>query len=572
MQIRTDKKTIIIVLSLVGIVLMLSACFAWLTRSMSLQETAQNEVKLERYDRYVLLAGNDTIMSFSHIEGDSAFYDGSTNMRKTTATTTIVSGQWVNSIPAIPSCNGRIMTFAADSSRLCKAKGEQLISLLRAEAERMKEDIATIDEHKEHIDYYLRTHNVTDDGFDVVARLDRRITLQKDSLNLLRDFILRLRNNKPLKLRLSSRYFTTVKTDSGAVRVECNMIEEKNGMLLLRTNDNVKPDNLSSRLHLFNEKSLRKALGLGEKPRLKLPKGMIPDSLGVYYGATDSVNQRHGYGLYFMHNGDYFEGDWVHGARSGFGLSLNKGKRMRIGEWDNDRYLGERITYTADRIYGIDISRHQHEKGRKRYSINWKNLSITSLGRISKKKITGTVNYPVSFVYIKTTEGTTIFNRYFAADYKAARQHGYKVGCYHFFSTRTSGIKQARFFLKRSRYTRGDFPPVLDVEPTAKMISKMGGANAMFREIRQWLNAVESAWGVRPVLYVSQSFVNKYLPAAPDLMKNYNVWIARYGEYRPNVNLIYWQLSPDGRVNGIHGDVDINVFNGFASEWEKYAR
>ena len=94
----------------------------------------------------------------------------------------------------------------------------------------------------------------------------------------------------------------------------------------------------------------------------------------------------------------------------------------------------------------------------------------------------------------------------------------------------------------------------------------------MFKEIRQWLNAVEAAWGVRPILYISQSFVNKYLPYAPDLMKNYNVWIARYGEYRPNVNLIYWQLSPDGRVSGIHGDVDINVFNGFRSEWQEFVK
>ena len=47
-------------------------------------------------------------------------------------------------------------------------------------------------------------------------------------------------------------------------------------------------------------------------------------------------------------------------------------------------------------------------------------------------------------------------------------------------------------------------------------------------------------------------------------MHNYYVWIARYGEYKPEVRLLIWQLSPDGRVNGIHGDVDINVFNGYS--------
>jgi lysozyme len=50
------------------------------------------------------------------------------------------------------------------------------------------------------------------------------------------------------------------------------------------------------------------------------------------------------------------------------------------------------------------------------------------------------------------------------------------------------------------------------------------------------------------------------------------VWIARYGEYKPDVKLVYWQLSPEGRVNGITGPVDINVFNGYQGQWEDFIR
>ena len=74
------------------------------------------------------------------------------------------------------------------------------------------------------------------------------------------------------------------------------------------------------------------------------------------------------------------------------------------------------------------------------------------------------------------------------------------------------------------------------------------------------------------MLYISQSFVNKYLPLAPDIRENYQVWIARYGEYKPDVQLVYWQLCPDGRVKGIHGEVDINVFNGYKDEFEKFKK
>ena len=139
---------------------------------------------------------------------------------------------------------------------------------------------------------------------------------------------------------------------------------------------------------------------------------------------------------------------------------------MQLGEWKRNRFLGERIEYRADRIYGIDISRFQHEKGRKRYAIDWKRVRITNLGKLSRKRIAGAVDYPVSFCYIKSTEGTTIKNRYFRTDYAAARAQGIKCGAYHFFSTRTPGAKQARHFLKYSTFRKGDLPPVLDVEPT----------------------------------------------------------------------------------------------------------
>lgn len=113
-------------------------------------------------------------------------------------------------------------------------------------------------------------------------------------------------------------------------------------------------------------------------------------------------------------------------------------------------------------------------------------------------------------------------------------------------------------------------PPVLDLEPTHQQIKKMGGPGAMFAAVRTWMRMVERHTGTRPVLYISQMFVNRYLPMAPDLKANYNIWIARYGEYKPDVHLVYWQLCPDGRVRGITPKVDINVFNGYRSEFEDF--
>lgn len=309
----------------------------------------------------------------------------------------------------------------------------------------------------------------------------------------------------------------------------------------------------------------REILGRWEKGILL--KGLRKDSSTTYSGYFDKHFRPSGRGELIYADDSYYYGYWKEGAQDGFGFKLKPYQHLRVGEWKQGKFLGERLEYNENRIYGIDISRYQHGKGRKKHPIRWDKMRIVHLGHISKKRISGKVDYPVSFVYIKSTEGTTVYNPYYKADNDDAHRYRFHCGAYHFFSIHSDAASQARFFLKKTRFQKGDLPPVLDVEPSPSQIEKIGGPRELFRRVRVWLNIVGKQTGVKPILYVSQSFVNRHLPLAPDLSKNYNVWIARYGEYKPDIHLAIWQLSPDGRVAGIHGDVDINVFNGFSDSF-----
>lgn len=304
-----------------------------------------------------------------------------------------------------------------------------------------------------------------------------------------------------------------------------------------------------------------------------LTTGIRPDSVGTYIGDFSGLKAE-GHGAYVLPDGSYFEGHWDNDMREGFGLELlQHGKneqQLRVGEWNKNRFMGERMKYTTERIYGIDIARYQHGKGRKKYNINWNQMRITYLGRRGQKNVSGTSDYPVSFVFIKSTEGITIRNPYYASDYLKARQHNIHIGAYHFFSVRTTGSAQANYFLRNTMFKDGDLPPVLDVEPSDAQIQQMGGIDNLFSHIRTWLKIVESKVGVKPILYVNQRFVNLYLSQAPDIKHDYRIWIARYSEYKPDVHLAFWQLCPDGKVAGITGDVDINVFNGYKSAFEEF--
>lgn len=298
--------------------------------------------------------------------------------------------------------------------------------------------------------------------------------------------------------------------------------------------------------------------------------GTRTDLNGTYIGQLNNKGIAEGHGRYISNEGREYEGLWKDDRREGFGFSIVAHHQLKAGEWENDKYRGEKVVYTSERIYGIDVSKYQHVIGRHKYPIYWNHVRISNLGNISKKRVNGNVDYKISFVYIKSTEGTTMRNKYYASDYRQARANGIYIGSYHFFSTLTNPAVQAKFFIRNSHFNKGDFPPVLDVEPMPSQIRKMGGTGVMFNHIRTWMNIVQQRTGVRPILYVSQTFVNRYLSLAPDIKKNYDVWIARYGEYKPDVRLVYWQLCPDGRVKGIHGEVDINVFNGYRSQYDEF--
>ena len=296
--------------------------------------------------------------------------------------------------------------------------------------------------------------------------------------------------------------------------------------------------------------------------------GQRIDSVGTYEGTFNARLQAEGLGSYQAKAYEFYFGEWKNGLRQGWGFSSRPGELIHSGVWRKGKFRGERVVYTADRVYGIDISRYQHEVKGRVHGIDWKNLRITYLAK--DRPVQGEVDYPVSYVYIKSTQGDDILNRYYKNDSRQARKHGIPVGSYHFFSTKMSGAKQAAHFLKHSKVLENDLPPMLDVEPSDRRVARMGGDEELIRQMKIWLQIVERATGKRPVIYSYQRFIDEHLAQSPELLHEYPVWVARYGVYKPYYRLLHWQLSPTGHVQGIQGEVDINVFNGTKEQFRDY--
>lgn len=201
------------------------------------------------------------------------------------------------------------------------------------------------------------------------------------------------------------------------------------------------------------------------------------------------------------------------------------------------------VTYPAGSVRGIDVSHYQQQ-------IDWE--------RLRNANIQGA---PLSFVIIKATEGTDRFDQYFNRNFALARRNGIVRGAYHFFSSQSPACQQADYFCRMVQLEPGDLPPVLDVE-TGVDNPERYPRQQLRREVLTWLRRVENHYGVRPILYTSYKFRLDYLSGSE--FDRYPFWIAHY--YVDSLQYkgpwVFWQHTDAGRVDGINGYVDINLFNG----------
>ena len=190
-------------------------------------------------------------------------------------------------------------------------------------------------------------------------------------------------------------------------------------------------------------------------------------------------------------------------------------------------------------VRGIDISHYQER-------VNWEKLRNASMG-----------DAPVSFVFIKATEGEKLFDENFNRNFANAKRNDLIRGAYHFFVPGINPRKQADFFISIAQLEPGDLPPVLDIEKKGSLTPEQ-----LRRDVKIWLDIVEKEYGVKPILYTGYKFKVDYLNT-PEF-DAYPYWIAHYyvEKLAYKGKWTFWQHTDCGKVAGIKGFVDCNIFNG----------
>ncbi len=192
---------------------------------------------------------------------------------------------------------------------------------------------------------------------------------------------------------------------------------------------------------------------------------------------------------------------------------------------------------------GIDVSKYQGK-------IDWEKVAADG----------------VEFVFLRLglrgyESGKLVEDETFQANIQGALAHGIKVGVYFFSQAITveEAIEEANFVLERIAPYKIECPVVFDVEKVNSSTARMNQLTPQQRTdvTIAFLDTIQAA-GYKPMFY--HNMETALLLLELDRLEGYERWFAYYGEelYYPYAYGV-WQYTEKGRVNGIGGEVDMNI-------------
>ena len=270
-------------------------------------------------------------------------------------------------------------------------------------------------------------------------------------------------------------------------------------------------------------------------------------------------------------------------------LSLNQLLNLANESWTFNelitRIFTDYVAYTADDGITITVAERKKdvpsptydyskivtdEKGFKYYDMNsetkksWRGIDVSAYQEdIDWEAV---ANSGVDFAFIRLcyrgyTEGSLVRDVYFDRNVQGAIENGIGVGVY--FVTQAITVEEAkeeaRYVLENIKYYDVTWPLVYDIEGHSSTEARANkiSLEKNTEQIVAFCETIKEA-GYTPMVYSNTKwFVSKIDMSQ---IKDYDIWYAYYKDsvYFP-YNFQIWQHSCTGRVNGISGDVDLNI-------------
>lgn len=227
---------------------------------------------------------------------------------------------------------------------------------------------------------------------------------------------------------------------------------------------------------------------------------------------------------------------------------LGDSKDMPICEYDLSKLKNDKngyMSYEDDRYKSrliIDVSSHNGE-------IDW-----------NKVKESGVDGAMIRLGYRGYGDATIVEDECFQKNIAGAKNAGLKVGVY-FFSQATTpeeAIEEAEYVTEKIWGRGVSLPVAFDMEPF------MGNERFLNHDIKSKTEMADAflkvitKFGYEPILYGNPTWLTNDVDISK--LTEYPIWLAHYTystEWPYKFRM--WQFTSQGRVNGISGDVDLNI-------------
>ena len=272
--------------------------------------------------------------------------------------------------------------------------------------------------------------------------------------------------------------------------------------------------------------------------------------------------------------------------------------QILIGTLSDSDHNGAFFFVGPPKVEKVDISRNGFAKSAStddRGSALLENSSIKVFSAPDSYQINGidishyneTIDWPqvraskFDFVYMKATESVTLKDNRFFQNWAGARGIGLRTGAYHVFDYCESPVNQLKNIRETVQRDAAAMPIALDLQwyrgpasPRQRRCAEIGATKA---SILSLLSGIEEAYGKTPIIFANQSGLADLID---DTFLKYPIWLQYYADKdsEPLANLqikgkntwSLWQHSSKGRVPGIPGDVDLDVFFGNREAFGSY--
>lgn len=170
-------------------------------------------------------------------------------------------------------------------------------------------------------------------------------------------------------------------------------------------------------------------------------------------------------------------------------------------------------------------------------------------------------NSGVEFAIIRSGWGYAGYgeiDRYFEKNIKSAKSAGVKVGVYHYSYAESldNARQEAEYCLSivKSVNAKLDLPIYFDIEDSS--ISNKHDKETRTNMCISFCSEIEKS-GYWAGVYANLNWFRNYLNES-ELRNRYTLWLAQYNDVK-EIDCDIWQYTSSGTVDGISGNVDMNI-------------